>query len=175
MRFPEAGGRQPHIRHNKDSTAKHTPPNTKHGVKGTGGETQMPSGSSSRRLGAPLPTPSMGRRHLEISPLLVQWDCSPLQVLCKPGAGGNRPAGSSKMQDWAQPPAGRWERRGAPGTVLLVGTRGTRKGSGHQHSRWGRWEGSGRREVMGMPLPVLSHLVTISYFKWSRVRCRIFQ
>ena len=57
---------------------------------------------------------------------------APLHVRCKPGAGGNRPEGSSKMQDWAQPPAGRWDRGGAAGTVLLVGTRGTEKGSSHQ-------------------------------------------
>ena len=77
----------------------------------------------------------------ESSPLPVQWGCSPLQLRCQPGAGGNRPAGSSKMQDWAQPPAGRRERGGAPGRALLVGARGTRKGNGHQHHRGARWGG----------------------------------
>lgn len=79
---------------------------------------------------------------VQSSPLLVQWDCSPLQVLWRPGAGGARPAGSSEMQGCAQPPAGRQERGRAPGTVLLVGTRGTRKGSGRQPHRWARRRGA---------------------------------
>lgn len=83
----------------------------------------------SRRLGARRPPRQRTGTLCESSPPLVRWDCSPLQVVCTPGAGGNGPAGSSKMQDWAQPPAGRWARGGAPEAVLLVGTRGTERGT----------------------------------------------
>ena len=109
-----------------------SPLSPQYGGSDPGNKTQRPPSDFSRRPGGSLPTPWMGWRHPEISPLLVQWACSPLHVRCKPGAGGNRPEGSSKMQDWAQPPAGRWDRGGAAGTVLLVGTRGTEKGSSHQ-------------------------------------------
>lgn len=105
----------------------------------------------------------------ESSPLLVQSDCSPLQVLCKPGAGGNRPAGSSKMQDRAQPPAGRWERGGARETVLLVGTRGTRKGNGHQHHCWGQWNGCREKVGAGPIGSLLPPSVAISSFQWECV------
>lgn len=84
---------------------------------------------------------------VQSSPRLVQWDCSPLQVLWRPGAGGTRPAGSSKMQGCAQPPAGRQGRGRAPGTVLLVGTRGTRKGSGRQPHHGGQRMEARSREV----------------------------
>lgn len=62
VRFSGAGGRPPDTRHGKDWTAKHTvslAPSPKLRVSGTGNKTQTPSGSFSRRPGAPLPTPSM--------------------------------------------------------------------------------------------------------------------
>lgn len=149
----KAAGCPPDIRHGKDQTARRTGsltrPAPNPGGRDPGNKTQRPPSDSSRHPGAPGPAPWMGWRRLEISPLLVQWACSPLQVRCKPGAGGNRPEGSSKMQDWAQPPAGRWDRGGAAGTVLLVGTRGTEKGSGYQQAEPGTQRREGEGEAPG--------------------------
>lgn len=137
--FQRQGGHQPHTPQGRDGTARREArltPNTKHGARGAGRETPVPSATSR----APRWEGTVGKS----SPLPVQWGCSPLQLRCQPGAGGHRPAGSSKMQDWAQPPAGRWERGGAPGTAHLAGARGTRKGNGGQHRRGARWDGEGR-------------------------------
>lgn len=151
MRFSEAGRVSATNLTREDSTAKHTrfrsPPSPNTGGGAQAVRHRCHPATSPGALEPHRPPPRGDGAIFESSPLLVQSDCSPLQVLCKPGAGGNRPAGSSKMQDRAQPPAGRWERGGARETVLLVGTRGTRKGNGRQHHCWGQWNGC--REKVG--------------------------
>lgn len=72
-------------------------PDTKHG----GGRRQEDTGAISHLSGAVeprRPPPRWRGALVESLPLPVQGACSPLQLRCKAGAGGNRPAGSSTMQ-----------------------------------------------------------------------------
>lgn len=167
----KAAGRPPDTQHGKDQPARRAgslaPPAPNMGV----------AIHATRHRGHPVTSPGALESHCppldgmapsEISPLLVQWACSPLHVRCKPGAGGNRPEGSSKMQDCAQPPAGRRDRGGAAGTVLLVGTRGTAKGSGHQQTEPGtqKWEGEGDAPgsscLVSSPSPTLNGIAHVT-------------
>lgn len=115
----------------------------------------MPSASSQGSKKPHPRAPQWDNSTFEGSPLLLQWDCSPLQVLWKPSAGGRRPAGSSIVQDWAQPMVGRWEQGGAPEMALLVGARGTRKGRGTPSRGDGRAE---ERISHSSPLSAATHL-----------------
>lgn len=136
--FPAQGRSQPHsmqdthstwYRHKSETTVLLTPDTQKQG-EGIVNERQMASASSQGHKKSHPRAPPWDDSTFEGSPLLFQWGCSPLQVLWKPSAGGRRPAGSSTVQDWAQPMVRRWEQGGGPEMALLVGARGTRKGRG---------------------------------------------
>lgn len=115
----------------------------------------MPSASSQGPKKPHPRAPPWDNSTFEGSPLLLQWGCSPLQVLWKPSAGGRRPAGSSTVQDWAQPMVGWWEQGGAPEMALLVGASGTRKGMGTPSRGDGRAE---ERTSHSSSLSVVTHL-----------------
>lgn len=131
-------------RHRRDSQTEASPPPTPTAGEGRRqGHTDAPATSP----GAGSPPSTGWCHHRGRSPLPVQGACSLLRLLCRPGAGGHRPAGSSVMQGGAQPPAGQREGGGAPETVLLVGMRGTgreRGSAGGGRHREGRCPG-GRR------------------------------